>query len=520
MKAASHEAEPSPISSRKRPLAKRSCLNCREKKARCELPDVYVDSSKVPLPTEKKCHRCDVLGVTCVVWDGDRKRRPRLEPPNESKPRGTVQEGGVSPASSSKQARTSPETTERDQPDVQPSDRSKKDVSSAGLHRRSDGGGSSAPSRSVEAEQLRASDLKHAQQLLINRQKGWKAMSRTLYTLMERLQNESRYSNYLKLRIDAPPSTPDIATFLPLDRVPQFDIQLQDYLVEHPHLPSLSVLQQQQSQNATRPRALLLATLILLGLKGTHDELASADTRTLSSYIDRLGTQLLFSSPRDIHLVMAFELLLAHEPGLVGTAASQFEPEGRGFGLASENLLTCAIKVAKELRLDSSLTVSQHTPDSLARLSLWCCLRTWDGVYAFLGEKFNIMEDLNQHFATTVRRTIFCVDDSGTVLPSPPRLRDASGSISHSYQEMREFCAQSEQRLGRDGILRSAGRTVLSMRVEAVCYLFSSLHQLQETLSNADLSLEEKQQRTSDITAKTYDSIMGVRHNSHEDLGE
>ncbi len=49
---------------------------------------------------------------------------------------------------------------------------------------------------------------------------------------------------------------------------------------------------------------------------------------------------------------MAFELLISHEPGLVGTAASQFEPQGRGLGLASENLLTCAIQIAKELGLD------------------------------------------------------------------------------------------------------------------------------------------------------------------------
>lgn len=69
---------------RKRPLAKRSCTSCREKKARCELPDVSVPSSRDPVPEPKRCHRCKVLDIDCVVWDGDRKRKPR-PPPHSDK---------------------------------------------------------------------------------------------------------------------------------------------------------------------------------------------------------------------------------------------------------------------------------------------------------------------------------------------------------------------------------------------------------------------------------------------------
>lgn len=62
----------------RRTLAKRSCFNCREKKTRCELPDLFVPSSKEPVIESKRCHRCKVLGIDCVVWDGDRKRKLNL----------------------------------------------------------------------------------------------------------------------------------------------------------------------------------------------------------------------------------------------------------------------------------------------------------------------------------------------------------------------------------------------------------------------------------------------------------
>ncbi|KAJ9477904.1 Transcription factor [Pseudozyma hubeiensis] len=336
---------------------------------------------------------------------------------------------------------------------------------------------------------------------------------------MERLVHDNKYGDYLKLRIDAPPQTPDMVTFLPLEKMQQLDLQLQDYLVEHPYLPSLLKLQQEQAQSATAPRSLLLAVMTLLGLKGMHDELVSSEVRTLSNYVDRLGTQLLLSSPRDVHLVMAFELLLAHEPGLVGTAASQFQPESRGFGIASENLLTCATKIAKDLKLDSHLTCSRQTSVSLSQLSLWCCLRSWAGMFAFVGEKIAIPEDLDQGFAKSVRQTFACVDDEGKELPLPPRLRDANASMATSFEEMRQFCAQSEERLGRDGILRSAGRTILSMRIETVCCLFSSLRKLQSMLVETNLSLEEKRECIVETTTSAYGAIMHVRHNSHEQLG-
>ena len=64
---------------KRRRYARRSCLTCRSKKTRCELPDEAVPSSYDPLPVSKACHRCRALDIPCVVWDGNRKRKPRID---------------------------------------------------------------------------------------------------------------------------------------------------------------------------------------------------------------------------------------------------------------------------------------------------------------------------------------------------------------------------------------------------------------------------------------------------------
>ncbi|KAI3481207.1 hypothetical protein L1887_56524 [Cichorium endivia] len=315
---------------RKRPLARRSCLKCREKKARCELPDVYVDSAKIPLPAEKRCHRCNVLGIDCVVWDGDRKRKPRLERLAES-PASSSADQETATSSHSSQRRPlsdgqSPNSTGRlDRASDTSSSKSSKSPFAAATR--------VAAPQNIDIEQLGASDVMRDQRLLLGSQKGWRTVSKNLLTLIGRLDSSEKYSRYLSLRIDAPPSTPDILAFLHPDKAARLEGELQVYLVGHPYLPSLSQLHSEQSQNPTRPRALLLATMTLLGLKGFEDVLGSTDIRALSNYVDRLGTQMLLSSPRDIHLVMAFELLISHEPGLVGTAALSIRAAGTGPGL-------------------------------------------------------------------------------------------------------------------------------------------------------------------------------------------
>ena len=65
--------QPPPQKRARRTHARRSCLACRQRKARCELPDITVPSSMEPLESHLQCHRCRTLQTDCIVWDGDRK---------------------------------------------------------------------------------------------------------------------------------------------------------------------------------------------------------------------------------------------------------------------------------------------------------------------------------------------------------------------------------------------------------------------------------------------------------------
>ncbi|SPO44502.1 uncharacterized protein PSANT_02187 [Moesziomyces antarcticus] len=493
---------------RKRPLARRSCLKCREKKARCELPDVYVDSAKTPLPAEKRCHRCNVLGIDCVVWDGDRKRKPRLERLAESPASSSAhQETATSSHSSQRRPLSdgqSPNPTGRlDRASDTSSSKSSESPFAAATR--------VAAPQNIDIEQLGASDVMRDQRLLLGSQKGWRTVSKNLLTLIGRLDSSEKYSRYLSLRIDAPPSTPDILAFLHPDKAARLEGELQVYLVGHPYLPSLSQLHSEQSQNPTRPRALLLATMTLLGLKGFEDALGSTDIRALSNYVDRLGTQMLLSSPQDIHLVMAFELLISHEPGLVGTAASQFEPQGRGLGLASENLLTCAIQIAKELGLDHA-HIDQPDPASmLTEVSLWSCLRVWESLFCLIAKRARFPDGLDAKLASEIREVLHSVDDHGKKLPELPGLQDSLGSASTLHHNVRTYAAQMERRIGKDGVLRSAGRTVICLRMQAFCLLTASVRRVEEVLSDPDLELREKQMCISDLYESNTSAILAIR---------
>ena len=102
----------------------------------------------------------------------------------------------------------------------------------------------------------------------------------------------------------------------------------------------------------------------------------------------------------------------------------------------------------------------------------------------------------------------------------PPRLEDPIGPTADSYREMRDFCSEVEKRLGQDGVLRSAGRTVICLRMETACCLFDSLGVLKETLSNSNLTLEEKHDRIVAIHSQASDGMLAVKDCTHEQLGE
>ncbi|PWN42137.1 hypothetical protein IE81DRAFT_143355 [Ceraceosorus guamensis] len=62
---------------RKRGHARRTCIECRTKRTRCDLPDPSVPFSEDPLPPAKTCHRCKTLGVDCIVSQEGLKRQKK-----------------------------------------------------------------------------------------------------------------------------------------------------------------------------------------------------------------------------------------------------------------------------------------------------------------------------------------------------------------------------------------------------------------------------------------------------------
>lgn len=108
------------------------------------------------------------------------------------------------------------------------------------------------------------------------------------------------------------------------------------------------------------------------------------------------------------------------------------------------------------------------------------------------------------------------VDERGAKLPLAPRIPDASVSTGNAFQEMRTFCNNMESRLGRNGLLRSAGRTIVCRRLEAACCLFDALKDLRKTMKDGTLAMEERQQRVSDIQKKATDEILAVKDRNDE----
>ncbi|SNX81344.1 uncharacterized protein MEPE_00049 [Melanopsichium pennsylvanicum] len=62
----------------RRTHARRSCLMCQQRKARCELPNLEIPSSPFPLPNNQACHRCKTLQISCIVDDTNKKKSKKL----------------------------------------------------------------------------------------------------------------------------------------------------------------------------------------------------------------------------------------------------------------------------------------------------------------------------------------------------------------------------------------------------------------------------------------------------------
>ena len=82
-----NDADMPPIQKRpRRTHARRSCQMCQRRKARCELPDLEVPSSPLPLPDHQACHRCKTLQISCIVDDANKKVKKAASNDTPSRP--------------------------------------------------------------------------------------------------------------------------------------------------------------------------------------------------------------------------------------------------------------------------------------------------------------------------------------------------------------------------------------------------------------------------------------------------
>ncbi len=442
---------------KRRRYARRSCLNCRSKKARCELPDELVASSHDPLPVYKACHRCRALDIACVVWDGDRKRKPRLGPSSTSS--STAQSTNHSPLLSvgandptdllSNQHHDSRRSDLIDSHDAATrrlrdsyavplsngspsSHRHDRSGSWASLsrddsHARQPSASHTslpAPSKASRAHQRTASsassvdpaNTRYDAALFSGSIEG--ANGIVIDREIQILTNRFMHSPLVTLNRFIT-KIPSFSRLLRPDTDRSFDGNLSDLLTDenilelqphipilrmwHPHIPDLNQLRAANRQShQSLATSLLLATVCLVASKiAGRRHLA----KHFAIHVDRLGLQALVAAPKHIHAAQAFELLLAHDPSLIGASFDSASVPSTQSAVFGESLHSSALSIAEAIGLDLVMSQSHHhhnpaannqanganshTDDSslrwqLQRFSLWCSLSLWRATFVFL----------------------------------------------------------------------------------------------------------------------------------------
>ncbi|KAF9965038.1 hypothetical protein BGZ70_005509 [Mortierella alpina] len=177
---------------------------------------------------------------------------------------------------------------------------------------------------------------------------------------------------------------------------------------------------------------------------------------------------------RDIRIVQAFELLLAHDPSLLGTSVcgGQGDQAARGNGVAGESVLTAALFIARELGLERSVQVlyrQLNRPKEILRegqlsqlmvaASLWMSLRLWEGHYVLLKTKLHVLNDLGD--LAQQANCMTCIDEHGkTVVTTSLNVdRFVDGSL--------------------------AGRTILVYRMKSMAGFHGTLAKVERILDSA-----------------------------------
>ncbi|KAG0208877.1 hypothetical protein BGX28_000276 [Mortierella sp. GBA30] len=258
------------------------------------------------------------------------------------------------------------------------------------------------------------------------------------------------------------------------------------YLAWHPHLPTLDSLYDAHCHQPNNATSILLASMYLVAGRHLHP-MSSSLMQGLSAAVDRLGTQLILTSTRDIRIVQAFELLLAHDPSLVGTlvGGDQESQKTRGNGLAGESLLMVALYISKDLELDKSVHAlhnllnrpKETTPDGhisqlLVAASLWINLRIWEGHYVLLKPKFRVIHRLDD--LARLAECMIGIDELGNKIEALPLnvTRLNLGSVINGQVEDEEK-------------LRSAGRTALAYRMQFMAGFHEAMDKIEKILTPA-----------------------------------
>ncbi|KAJ1573328.1 hypothetical protein NDA12_006277 [Ustilago hordei] len=578
---AKEERPPSKPTARRRAYAKRSCLKCREKKARCELPEhsLATPSSMTPLSSQLACHRCNVLSLDCVVWDGDRKRRPKVSsaaasvasasasasasvsaststclPPFVKPEPGALPRSPASLEELAAAARVCDQrTTYDDAPHLPPHRASSRQASSSReaasslasvqffnpvvdhLSRRLSLSGASPPPDPCHASAHRNSHPSSRSDLLKAGNSAtlaayctlqppgrtWTSLWRPLSVLIDYAAQQPSFTSYLVLRIDRDLGDLDILDLIPRHTLAYLKPLLKPYLLWHPHLPGLDEMYAEHCNRPSVSSALLLSSMSLVACRHAMPLTDPLPTK-LSTLVDQLGSQILLSTPRDMYTVQALELLLAHEPSLVGTSLAGSAQAERGNGLLGEALLAAALTIARRLDLDKAIdsvmdlcrrpipsdpAEAQERRNSLAKhlagASIWLSLRIWQGHFSFVNSTLRPIELADM---TTKADLMVAIDNQGRKIER--RERDPFQSTEKRFSGLDE-----------DSILRSAGRTGLVYRFKAMARFMDTIAGMYRILANASKPPQSVPEAATPTTEQTRKEMLELLSNSsHQQL--
>ncbi|GAC93608.1 potential fungal zinc cluster transcription factor [Pseudozyma hubeiensis SY62] len=590
------DKSPKKQSARRRAYAKRSCLKCREKKARCELPEesLTTPSSMTPLSHQLACHRCKVLSLDCIVWDGDRKRRPKVSsssnniedddlksPPSKrikkepsssrlpsSPPRspGSLEQLAAAAARLSDQRRTYHDgaadmsshaaSASNDAPSSRTDaasslasvqffnpivddaatsssthspasqrayDRQRERTASSSKYADQSPRTSKPPTPGSAASPNFAASSAQSSSSTSNKAqppgRTWTSLWRPMSVLIDYAAQQPSFTIYLLSRIDRNLTDLDILDLIPRQTLSYLKPFLRPYLLWHPHLPDLDHIYTEHRKRPTVSSSLLLSSMCLVACRHAMPLTDPLPTK-LSTLVDQLGTQILLSTPRDLYTVQALELLLAHEPSLVGTSVAASAQAERGNGLLGESLLASALTVARGLDLDKAIDdvvdicrqprpndrkQAQQRRDLLARhmasASIWISLRIWEGHFSIVNSTVRPIQ-LDEMVAKA--ESMLAIDNDGA-------------KIERMHRDPFQSIEQRFPGLDEDSILRSAGRTGLIFRLQAMARFQDTIAGFYRILASAKpdspasltpTTVETRQQMLDLLTSSSHKQLV------------